>query len=87
MTLRERRMHDIYMSCREQILCCIDCLEVIQNNYKNNRISGGCCQRKGIKLLKRIEQLRRRFELTPHELPSSTIECINEMKAFLGLKG
>lgn len=75
-------MYDIYMSCKEQISVCVDCLEVIQDNYKDNRISGGRCQREGVKLLARIEQLRKRIEPLPHSLPSGLITRIAEMRVF-----
>lgn len=75
-------MYDIYILCREQIAACVDCLDVLKNEYKNNRISGGRCQREGVKLLARVEQLQKRFALTPHELPSGFITKIAEMKVF-----
>lgn len=82
MTLKEKRMYDIYILCREQIVNCVDCLDILKNECKNNRISGGRCQREGVKLLARVEQLQKRFALTPHELPSCLITQIAEMRVF-----
>lgn len=75
-------MYDIYMTCKEQISDCVDCLEVIQGNYRDNQISGGCCKRKGQKILERIEQLQKRIDSLPHTLPASLITKIAEMRVF-----
>lgn len=75
-------MYAIYMSCKEQIAVCVDGLNILKNEYKNNRISGGRCQREGVKLLARVEQLQKRFALTPLELPSGLITAIAEMRVF-----
>lgn len=75
-------MYAIYMSCKEQIVNCVDCLDTLKNEYENNRMSGGRCQREGVKLLARVEQLQKRFALTPHELPSGLITAIAEMRVF-----